>query len=62
MVDFMQSYVAFFSSNWIGLAILWVLLIILAISGICSLGIILVDCLVWVDVGRFSVRCYEPND
>lgn len=30
MVDFMQSYVAFFSSNWIGLAILWVLLIILA--------------------------------
>ena len=27
MVDFMQSYVAFFSSNWIGLAILWVLLI-----------------------------------
>lgn len=30
MLDFMHSYVSFFNSNWIWLAILWVLLVILA--------------------------------
>ena len=52
MVDFMQSYVD--GNVLVGH--------LDTISGICSLGNILVDCLVWVDVGRFSVRCYEPND